>query len=641
ITAPVLSYDPNGGTGERYDEIHTKGDLQLSGCIFDPPQGQQFKCWAEGSADGDQYDAGDDYELTGNVTFYAIWEDEEPDLSGSLTIEGSLQYGETLTASVTDCNNIGELSYQWMRDDVAIAGADQATYTLVEADVDTLISVEVTCQGQGGSLHGSFDVTVDRADGPQAPQGVVGVACTTEDNDDGVLRGVTTSMEYKTYAGTDWLPGTGNDIEGLQAGTYEVRYRATTTHKAGQVLTLVINEYDAPASHIVTIVGGSAEPSVAAAGTTITITADEPEAGYIFDSWSSAEVTFADPNSSTTTFVMPDYDVTVVAAFDYVLYEVTVVHGSANALDACMGTTITVTADEPQEGYVFDCWTGSGVTFADPRSSVTTFDMPTQNVTVTANYRAQEAPASYIVTVVGGTADPQQAQAGATIIVTSNDPQEGFVFDGWTSEDVELAHPTRTTTTFVMPAKDVTVTANFHAQEAPVTATVNFVGGGAETVQNGSQYTLPACTIKAPEGKTFAGWLIGSQLYAAGDRITVDGNVTVTPVWSDSPADPGEGSEPAALPAKQGPSGGAIAGIIIGVLLGVGLLACGVLVLLHLKGILHLAFLDKLLKKNAGGHSEGSETDSSESSAQNEESTSEPKEEEKADEPKEEESKEE
>ncbi|MBO4534802.1 MAG: hypothetical protein J5755_02565, partial [Clostridia bacterium] len=59
-----------------------------------------------------------------------------------------------------------------------------------------------------------------------------------------------------------------------------------------------------------------------------------------------------------------------------------------------------------------------------------------------------------------------------------------------------------------------------------------------------------------------------------------------------------------ASPAKEGPSGGTIAGIIIGVLLGVALVACLVLLLLHVKGVLHLAFLDKLLKKSPKGEAQ-------------------------------------
>ena len=52
--------------------------------------------------------------------------------------------GDTLTASntLTDADGLsGPVSYQWLRDGVAIAGATGSTYTMVSADVGTVISV--------------------------------------------------------------------------------------------------------------------------------------------------------------------------------------------------------------------------------------------------------------------------------------------------------------------------------------------------------------------------------------------------------------------------------------------------------------------------------------------------------------------
>ncbi|MCR5685369.1 MAG: Ig-like domain-containing protein, partial [Lachnospiraceae bacterium] len=52
------------------------------------------------------------------------------------------------------------------------------------------------------------------------------------------------------------------------------------------------------------------------------------------------------------------------------------------------GETVTITANAPAAGYVFDHWsTSSGVTFANANSSTTTFAMPAAPVSVTANYR--------------------------------------------------------------------------------------------------------------------------------------------------------------------------------------------------------------------------------------------------------------
>ncbi len=61
------------------------------------------------------------------------------------------------------------------------------------------------------------------------PTTAAAVDCTTTDNDDGKLTGVTTEMEYKKSDAASWTDGTGSDITGLTLGTYYVRVKATDT----------------------------------------------------------------------------------------------------------------------------------------------------------------------------------------------------------------------------------------------------------------------------------------------------------------------------------------------------------------------------------------------------------------------------
>ncbi|RKZ70119.1 MAG: hypothetical protein DRQ48_06820 [Gammaproteobacteria bacterium] len=61
-----------------------------------------------------------------------------PDITGT-TIEDA-----TLTVDVSgisDADGLGVFNYQWLRDGAAIGGANGATYTLVSADVDSMITV--------------------------------------------------------------------------------------------------------------------------------------------------------------------------------------------------------------------------------------------------------------------------------------------------------------------------------------------------------------------------------------------------------------------------------------------------------------------------------------------------------------------
>jgi len=78
---------------------------------------------------------------------------------------------------------------------------------------------------------------------PAAPTTAVSKNCTKLDNNDGKLTGVTTEMEYKRSDDTDWIPGTGNDITGLESGTYYVRLKETDTTLPSENQELTIKKF--------------------------------------------------------------------------------------------------------------------------------------------------------------------------------------------------------------------------------------------------------------------------------------------------------------------------------------------------------------------------------------------------------------
>ena len=71
----TVSFNANGGTGSMLDDTEQLGGYVLPECDFTPPSGKLFKCWAAGGTGGDQYAVGEEFNVTENVTFYAIWED--------------------------------------------------------------------------------------------------------------------------------------------------------------------------------------------------------------------------------------------------------------------------------------------------------------------------------------------------------------------------------------------------------------------------------------------------------------------------------------------------------------------------------------------------------------------------------------
>ena len=83
---------------------------------------------------------------------------------------------------------------------------------------------------------------------------------------------------------------------------------------------------------------------------------------------------------------------------------------------------------------------------------------------------------------------------------------------------------------------NTTVLKFVHEGPAPATYTVSFdANGGTGTMADvtgiSGEYTLPANGFTAPTGKQFKAWSVGGVEKAAGDKITVTANTTVTAVW--------------------------------------------------------------------------------------------------------------
>ena len=76
-----------------------------------------------------------------------------------------------------------------------------------------------------------------------------------------------------------------------------------------------INKANYKEAYTVTITGGTASSTFDIPGTIIDITADAPDAGEEFKTWSATGVTLGSNTSATTTFTMPTNDVSITATF--------------------------------------------------------------------------------------------------------------------------------------------------------------------------------------------------------------------------------------------------------------------------------------------------------------------------------------
>ena len=107
--------------------------------------------------------------------------------SGLPTITGSATEDQLLTADISgiaDADGLGTFSYQWLRDGVAIGGANASTYTLGDADVGTRISVQVSYTDGNSTAEGPLTSvqTAPVSNINDAPTGAVSIAgVATED----------------------------------------------------------------------------------------------------------------------------------------------------------------------------------------------------------------------------------------------------------------------------------------------------------------------------------------------------------------------------------------------------------------------------------------------------------------------------
>ena len=74
---------------------------------------------------------------------------------------------------------------------------------------------------------------------PAAPTGVSAVQSTTNLKADGKITGVTADMEYSA-SGTDWKAINGDEVTGLETGTYYVRYKANGTALASAEIAVIV-----------------------------------------------------------------------------------------------------------------------------------------------------------------------------------------------------------------------------------------------------------------------------------------------------------------------------------------------------------------------------------------------------------------
>ena len=256
------------------------------------------------------------------------------------------------------------------------------------------------------------------------------------------------------------------------------------------------------------------------AGTVVNIRA-VPAAGYGFVDWTAPAGEFGDATAAETTFTMPAQDVTVTANFG-VTYNLTMTVdpvGVGDAIDVdakgayAAGATVRIRA-EPAAGYGLVNWTAEpAVTFDNEAAEETTFTMPAEAVTVTANFGLTYELTLAKDPVDGGNAldvDAKGAYAAGAIVSIRAEPAVGYGFVNWTAEPaVTFDNEAAEETTFTMPAEAVAVTANFERVYALTMVESPVEGGNAVDVDAKGAYaagTTVGIRAEPAAGHEFVNW---------------------------------------------------------------------------------------------------------------------------------------
>ena len=291
------------------------------------------------------------------------------------TIQIIVKTGESFTAPASDGltrpdGNTGSY-FKWLGSDGNLyAPGDNvpAVVTRLTAQFDSSShSVTITFNGNGGT--GTMDsVTVKAGANYTLP------ACGFTEPEGKQFKGWSTSADGSVISGT----------------TYEVS-SDTIFYAIWESKEYSIIVTDGKAT-----IGAGSEISKAAQGTTITLTANAAPDGKVFDKWvvESGSATLEDANSETTTFIMPDSEVSVKATYKnapVTTYSLTTQvnggHGtiSASKTGLTEGSTETVTFT-PDDGYEIDLVTVNGVV-TDVLSNILNVTMDADK-TVIVTYKA-------------------------------------------------------------------------------------------------------------------------------------------------------------------------------------------------------------------------------------------------------------
>ena len=343
-------------------------------------------------------------------------------LTGTLKINGAAKFGQELTATLTDTNNSGTLTYKWYRSgENAPIATDTDKYTLTADDIGRTITAMVKSSKELGSITAVTKV-VEKADGPAAPAAFT--------------LGFALNEDQKTFTAT--IP----EVENAEYSFDGKQYSAVNTKTDCAPNT----EY----TGYVRIPGTDTQKTSAVTSSTqtapkLTVVAPvfKPDGTTSFRGTQTVEISCATPGASiyyTTDGTMPTSSGTAYSGAISLTSTTTIksIAVKADMNDSAVAA-VTFTRRSSSGG-------GGGGGFSAPSYSVSVDDVKHGAVTVS----------------------PKSASKGDSVTITAA-PNKGYELSGikvidQNGREVKLTDKGSGKYTFTMPVGKVTIKADFTAQ---------------------------------------------------------------------------------------------------------------------------------------------------------------------------------
>ncbi len=415
----TVRFNANGGGGTMADVTGISGSYTLPACGFTEPEGKQFKGWST-SADGSVI-SGTTYEVSLDTTFYAIWESKEYSIivtDGKATIGAGSEIskaaqGTTITLTANAAPD-GKVFDKWVGN---VTVASDNTFTMPSHNVTVAATYKPIAHTHDTdaqpwvymdpSTHiktctAGDDFKVEAHDFSAWTK----VDETTHSRTCSKCKKSGEATNYTETAEHTWVWVVDQEAALNQPGKQHEECTGCHAKRSENTEIPALRDYAVTVTCGTATVAAGTPITRAMEGVEVTVTAQAP-AGTHFVKWvvKAGGVTLANETSATTTFTMPANDVTIEAEFaenPVEAYTLTVIKGTASVAAGTpitdkieQNTVVTVTADAPEAGKVFDKWVvlEGNVTLADATKATTTFTMPGNDVKLEATYK--DAPPSH------------------------------------------------------------------------------------------------------------------------------------------------------------------------------------------------------------------------------------------------------